>query len=212
MKITSLILKNGRVQVFVDDEYVFSCTQNFVVSNELHRDQELSREEFEILRGDAQYSIVEFKLFEYAARKANSPRELRDKVNRYCKKRFGFRPEETFFIKAFKKLDRIHLYSSKDAARNLTRKYIDFSKSRKFIFSKLVSKGFDKQEVLGVLDEEIKEDVVEDNLRRLLERKFNSLNKDKFKNDFELKQKLFQFGASKGFDFKVIKTIVDELV
>jgi regulatory protein len=211
MKITSLILKNNRVQIFIDDKYAFSATQNFVVDHRLFRDLELSETEFEEIKRKAQYSIVQYKLFEYASRLSHSPRELTQKVEKYCQKRFEFSPDEEFFKQAFKRLDELHLYDIKVVINILTQRYIARSKGKNYIYSKLLSKGFAKadfDEALKSLDSK----KLDEKLERLLEKKYNALSKKEFKDKFALKQKLYQFGMSKGYGFAEIKSVVEKLV
>jgi hypothetical protein len=53
MVISSLLYKNERVQVFVDNKYSFSCTTDFVLENRLFKDKEISEEQLDILKNKA---------------------------------------------------------------------------------------------------------------------------------------------------------------
>lgn len=211
MKITSLVLKHSRVQIFIDEQYAFSCTQNFVVDNRLYKDLELDEKEVEALRKSAQYSVVEFKLFEYAMRGRYSERELRRKVTRYCFNKFEFKPEEDFFQKAIGKAIRLHLFDPLQSVRNLTQLYLGRAKSKSYIRSQLLSKGFSKSDIESIVDAV---DVVrlQNNLKIILEKKYNSLIRNDKLDSYTLKQKLIQYGASKGYPFKDVKDTVLEIL
>lgn len=210
MKITLILRKNNRVQIFIDEEYSFSCTENFVIENRLYKDLELSSEELDILKSSAQYSIVELKMFEYATRGLYSKKELKQKTTKYCQKRFSFIPNDEFFEKVIKKLERLRIYNSKVSIKYLTQKYIAQSKGKRFIFSKLLSKGFEKEEIEEEL-ESIKTGNIEDKLQKLLEKKLKTLLKSHKGNDFALQQKLYKFGISRGYAYGEIKDVVDSL-
>jgi regulatory protein len=210
MKITSLQLKNNRVQVFVDEKYAFSCTQNFVVKRMLYSDKEVSVEELAELMVEAQRSIVEYKLAEYATRGLYSRRELSQKVDKYSQKRFGFVFEEDDMNAALKRLEDARLYDENMVVKALINAYTSRKKSRNYILSKLLSKGFGKKLVESFLEESNPQDFTE-NLKTILERKLPSIEK-KAKDKFELKQKLIQFASGKGFQYKDIKTVLDELL
>ena len=211
MKITSLFAKNSRIQVFVDEEYIFSCTENFVIKNGLYKDKEVTVEVLEELKNGAQYSILEYKLMDYVSRGYYSKKELRLKVIRYCQKRFEFTPNDEFFDEIFKKLESLQLYSSLYSAKMLTQNYISRSKGKNYISSKLYSKGFDKSDIEESLSP-IKEENLDRNLKGVLQRKLKTLDEKKFKNKFEIKQKLLKFGVGRGFSYGQAKKAVDEIL
>lgn len=204
MKITSLIGKNNRVQIFIDENYSFSCTENFVIDNRLFKDKELDQNELEILKSDAQYSIVEMKMFEYASRGLYSQKELIQKTTKYCRNKFDFTPQDEFFKKVIAKLERLKVFNTKNSIRYLTQKYISQSKGKTFIFSKLISKGFDKSEIQEELNNL---DIVnlEDKLEDLINKKFETLKKNQNLNKYELKQKVIKFALSRGYSYSEIK-------
>jgi SOS response regulatory protein OraA/RecX len=211
MKITGLKLKNGRVQVFIDEEYVFSCSQNFVVDNMLFREREISEEEFIELREKALQSIIEFKLIEYATKNRYSLSELRRKVNTYSLKKFKIPVSDNIFDTGVEKLKRAYLYDNDRIIRNWIEVYISRSKSLNHIKNKLIQKGFLKEDIQNILSTYESSETIKDNLRNLLEKKFNSL-KQKDLPLFELKQKLTHFAISKGFPYQKIKEFIQEML
>jgi regulatory protein len=210
MKITLLVLKNNRVQVFIDEEYAFSCTPNFVAGNRLYKDLELNEQEFEALKKRAQYSIIEFKLFEYAMRGRNSEFELKTKVSQYCMRRFDFKPDDDFLNTAIEKAKKIRLYNSNTVINNLAQLYLSKSKSKRFIYSKLISKRFNKEEIVEAI-ESLNEDKLDENLKKILGRKYDSLSRTE-SDRYKLKQKLIQFALGRGYPYKEIKEVVGEIM
>lgn len=211
MKITGLVLKNNRVQVFVDEEYAFSCTETFVVKNTLFRDLELTEEELANLRKGAQYSVIEFKLFEYAYRGRYSKVELKRKVSNYCLKKFDFKPEDEFLNKAIEKAMKIRLYSEEDAARNLVKLYTSRKKGSNYIYAKIISKGFAKDLIQEAI-KNISPETTESNLEQILQKKLESLRSaGKIENKFDLKRKLIEFGVRKGYSFKEVNGVISNL-
>lgn len=209
MQITSLTLKNNRVQVFVDDRYAFSCTQNFVVEHRLYREMVVD-DTFEELKYKAQLSIVEYKMIEYAMRARYSLKELQQKTTNYSKKRFDFTPNEEQFDKSFKKLVSLHLYNEETIIANWIKNYISKKKSKRFISGKLYLKGFNKDMINEQLDE-INEKPFQNNLEILIQKKKNSLE-SKDLNIHELRQKLTSFAVSKGYDYTLTKQIINKLL
>jgi regulatory protein len=210
MKITSLFLKNNRVQVFVDGEYVFSCTQNFVVQNRLYTDLEVTPESLADLMVRAQISIVEYKLAEYAARARYSRQELQRKVNRYSQKRFGFVLDQDAMNTSIEKLKSAYLFDEEAIIKSWVNNLLDRSKSKNFIQSKLIGKGFEKKAVEAAL-QAVKSEDFDENLKTLLEKKRVSIE-GKVKDRFELKQKLIKFAQAKGFQYAAIKNVLNEIL
>jgi regulatory protein len=210
MQISSLVLKNNRVQVFVDEQYVFSCTQNFVVKKTLYTGLELTNEELALLIVEAQRSIIEYKLVEYATGGLYAKRELAQKANRYAQKRFGFTLDPDEMTAALKKLEELRIYDETYVIKTLINAYTNRSKSQNYIKSKLMTKGFDKKTIEEFMEYTNPNDF-KVNLKNLLEKKRDIIS-PKVKDKFELKQKLIQFAGNKGFQYKDIKEVLEELL
>lgn len=210
MQISALKLKHGRVQVFVDEKYVFSCTQNFVVKHMLYVDKQYSVEKLAEVVVDAQRSIVEYKLAEYATGGLYSKKELAQKVNKYSQKRFEFIFNEHEMLDALNRLENSRLYDEIFIIKALINTYTARKKSKMYIKNKLLAKGFSKQSIESFL-EETKPEEFRENLRSILEKKLPTLT-SKTQNTFELRQKLTQFASGKGFQYKDIKDILDQIL
>ncbi len=210
MEITSLLLKHNRVQVFVDEQYSFSCTPNFVVKNLLFSGRKVDNNELATLIVNAQFGIVEYKLVEYAARGSYSKRELERKVNNYSQKKFEFVLDQQDMEKAFQKLEAALLYNSQSIIKSWINLYISRSKSKNYIRSKLIQKGFDKQEVDEILNTSSTQKF-DENLKTLIEKKIETL-RPKAKNEYDLKQKLIKFALGKGFGYKEVKELLAEML
>lgn len=206
MKITSLFLKNNRIQVFIDEKYFFSCTQNFMVQEKLYIGLELSQEELDKLKRKAEQSILEYKMIEYATRSRYSAKELARKVDNYAFKKFGFVVDEKIMQDFIKKLASLHLYNSKELTRRWIENYIFKKKSKTYIRAKLLAKGFDKSEIEEELNK-VKDEPFADNLQTLIEKKKIELERKKL-DKFEIKRKLIEFGLRKGYEYGEIKKVI----
>ena len=210
MKITSLIHKNSRVQVFIDEKYSFSCSVNFVIENQLHIGQILNDENLEKLRRLAYESIIKQKLVEYVYSGNYSKKELFRKINNYSKRRYNLEPESEIFEKKFKELIESRIYVEKTIISNLINLYLSKSKGKNFIIQKLIQKGFAKQdfgEILGEFDNKS----LNKKLKGYIEKKFESV-KNRAKDKYDLKQKLTTAAMSRGFDYKEIKVEVEKII
>ncbi len=210
MEITELLLKNNRVQVSVDGSYAFSCTQNFIVKNTIYVGKHVEFDEMEDLKIRAQKSILEYKVTEYASRNRYSPRELERKINIYAQKRYKTQIDHGSFLEILGKLQTSLLYDEKSIVQNWISNYLSRKKSRRYITSQLMGKGFNRQFIVEGLSQ-IRESTVEKNLRTLLERKKESI-KLKTDNKYELRQKLIKFSLSKGFTYKETNEVLGEIL
>jgi regulatory protein len=181
-----------------------------VVKKLLFSGRELDNLELAKLINEAQRSIVEYKLAEYASRGTYSKKELQRKVNNYSKKKFDFVLEQQAMEKAFAKLESELLYDSKSIVTSWINLYISRAKSKNYIRSKLISKGFEKNEIDETLNSSNTQKF-DENLKSQLEKKIKIL-RPKAKNEYDLKQKLIKFALGKGFGYKEVKEILGEMI
>jgi SOS response regulatory protein OraA/RecX len=210
MKITSLINKNYRVQIFIDEKYSFSSSINFVIENQLHVDKDLNDEELDRLKSLAYQSILKQKLLEYITSGNYSKKELFRKVNNYSKRRYNLEPSQELFDKKFKEVVDSKIYNENTIIQSLINLYLAKSKGRNFIVQKLIQKGFSKQqfeEILGSFDNED----LNKKLKGFLEKKLPSLQK-KAKDKYDLKSKLIKSAMDRGFDYREIKSEVEQIL
>lgn len=209
MKITALIEKNSRVQVFIDEKYSFSCSVNLVLENQLHVGFEISEEKRESLKKQAYESILKQKLIEYMMSGYYSRKELFRKINTYSKRRYNLESSEEVFKKKFEEIKKSRIYDEDIIILNLISLYLSKSKGRNFIVSKLLQKGFDKEKILEKIGKFEDKDL-NLKLKSFLEKKFDSLER-KSKDIYDLRQRLTKAAMSRGFDYKEIKGVVDNL-
>jgi regulatory protein len=206
VNVTDLKEKNNRLQVFIDNEYAFSCTMSFAADHRLYIGRLIEKDEYEELFQASQKSILKLKLMEYAIRGKYSPRELTTKLQTYALKKYKSKLDPEFVPRELETLRQQHLYSENSSINNLVQHYVFKSKGRQYILSKLMSKGFNKHDIEKLLLNVQGEDF-DKNLLRLLEKKKAGLKETE---PFKIKQKLIQYGIGRGYSFSDIQRILRE--
>lgn len=205
-KITALIAKNNRVQVWVDEDYSFSCSENFVIKHSLYVGKEYDQNEFFQLKEAAIQDILRLKLFEYASKIRYSKKELFRKVNLYAKKRFNLEIDQKQFEESFNKIVESGIYNEKQIINNWIYVYLDRGKGKRYIESKLIFKGFQKDEIAPQLAK-INQAQLNNRLKTFLEKK-RELLKKKSKDEYDLRNRLIKAAMAKGYDYKDIKELL----
>ena len=193
----------------MDNEYKFSCSFNFVLKEGLFIGMEVEKEQLQQLKEAAAKTILEQKLTEYAFRNKYSEKELRQKLKTYSMKKFGFELNQKDFEAKLKDLEKSNIYNPQNIISNFINLYIEKKKGQRFIQSKLFSKGFDKELIQKLLEEKDTRNYL-DPLKEFLQKKKPSLEK-KAKDKYDLRQRLIKAAMGRGFDYSLIKSVVDEI-
>jgi regulatory protein len=202
MVISSLLYKNERVQVFVDNKYSFSCTTDFVLENRLFKDKEISEEQLDILKNKAVEEALRIRLISYAYSKFSSKRELYDKLNTYSNKKFRKKVSKDDFSKYWKYIEEKGIYDEEKIVKALIKHYQEKKKGNRYIESLLLQKGYSKDIVKDLLKENIGEDPNE-TIKELIEKKLGKGDK----SDMKLKARVYRYVLSRGFDYEDISKV-----
>lgn len=187
--------RKNRYHIYIDEEYRFSCSGEFLAEKRLLKDSELDKEELETILNDLYWDDTRDYLVNIIARKDYTERELRTKlierktpgdiINRameYLIER-GFIDEERFLVDYL-------MYLKKK------RKY-----SRREIEQKVFKKGFSKDVMKN-----IKSLLADYNSSAVIE----SLTQKQIKRNRE-KEKIFSYLLRKGFDYEEVKKVWKQL-
>jgi regulatory protein len=202
MVISSLLYKNERVQVFVDNKYSFSCTTDFVLENRLFKDKEISEEQLDILKNKEVEEALRIRLISYAYSKFSSRRELYDKLNTYSNKKFRKKVSKDDFSKYWKYIEEKGIYDEEKIVKALIKHYQEKKKGNRYIESLLLQKGYSKDIVKDLLKENIGEDPNE-TIKELIEKKLGKGDK----SDMKLKARVYRYVLSRGFDYEDISKV-----
>jgi len=193
MKITKISLQKNKIRlnIFLENQYSFSCSKNDLIKFNLYEGLELNLIQFKLLREDCDLSFVYDKALNYILRRAHSKEELRTKL-----KNKGFLEE--VISKVLEKLESKQYLDDKEFVRVwiLERKRMKH-RSKKELYFELLKKGIKKEIIEEGLSYYQKEDEVLEALEIIKKKNYK-------KNDDEFK-KIYVFLSRKGFSYEVIK-------
>lgn len=205
-KITNIsVQKNNknRVNVYIDDEFAFACDMELVYRYKLSKDTNVDMDKIKEVLEEEEFISCRAYGLRVIERSHKTEKELIRKMqDREYKENIINR-----VIEIFKKYDYIN---DEKYAYMFARDKIK-TQGRVNIRQKLLMKGIDESivnEVISSLGEEEQYDTA----RRLAVKKYNLLS-SKESDSRVVRQKLFRFLVSKGYDFdlsnKVIKDVLD---
>jgi len=188
----------NRVNVYLDDEFGFGIDLDNFVLLHLKVDQELTEKEIEEIVKKAEYQKTLDKLLRFMMVRPRSKKEVRD----YFKRK---KVHESMHEKLFEKLKHLELLDDVKFAKWWVEQRANFKpKPKRILIQELRIKGIEK----GIVDEVLGEEVVDEEKMagELLDKKMY-----KWKNlpAREVKQKMSQYLAGKGFSWDVIEKVVD---
>jgi regulatory protein len=188
----------NRVNVYLDDKFGFGIDLDNFVLLHLKIDQELTEEEIEKIVKKAEFQKTLDKLLRFAMVRPRSEREITDYFRRK-------KVHESMHEKLLEKLEHLELINDAKFAKWWIDQRANFKpKPKRILIQELRIKGIDKE----IIDEVLGEEVVDEEkmAKDLLEKKAY-----KWKNlpAWEVRQKMSQYLAGKGFDWDVIQKVVD---
>lgn len=170
---------------------------------------EIEKDKLQQLKESAAKTILQMKLTEYSFRMRYSARELKQKLKIYSMKKFGFELSQKDFDAKLAELEKTGFYNEENIIKNFIESYIQKKKGKRFIQSKLIGKGFDKEKIEKLLNSKDDEELTEQ-LKIFLEKKKESISK-KAKDRYDLRQKLVKAAMGRGYDYGIIKKVIDEI-
>lgn len=187
--------RKNRYHIYIDEEYKFSCSGEFLAEKRLLKDSEISREELEVLLNDLYWDDTRDYLVNIIARKDYTERELRTKlIERKTPGDIIDRAME--YLKDRQFIDEKRFLSDYLAYLRKKGKY-----SRREIEQKVFKKGFSKdvmENIKSLLADYTSSTVIENLMEKQIKR-----NREK--------EKIFSYLLRKGFDYEEIKKVWKQL-
>jgi len=189
--------KKDRVNIYLDDKFGFGLDLENLVKLGLKVDQELTDEEIADIVKKAEFQKTLDKLLRFATLRPRSEKEIKDWLKRK-------KVHISLFDKLLKRLRQLSLLDDEKFAKWWVEQRQSFRPKPKRIMNyELRMKGVPKEIIEKVLGEEKIDE--EKMARELLKKKMY-----KWKNleGFELRQKMSQYLAQKGFSWEIVEKVV----
>ncbi len=189
--------KKDRVNIYLDDKFGFGIDLENFVKLGLKVDQELSDKEIEDIVKKAEFQKTLDKLLRFATLRPRSEKEIRLWLRRK-------KVHASLFSKLFDRLNHLELIDDEKFAKWWIEQRQSFRpKPKRILNNELIIKGINNEIIKKVLGEEKIDE--EKMARELIEKRAY-----KWKNleGFELKQKMSQYLAQKGFSWEIIEKVV----
>ncbi len=199
-----------RVNLFFDGRYAFSLSLDEVVKNSLRNGQQLSSETVSNLYLKSQYEKVLTRVLNLLSYRPRSYREIVDYLEKhFYKQNVSLVLKKKLREKIFQKLEELKLINDEVFAIWWVEQRLNFRpKGKRMLKAELLQKGVDSQIVIRVLSN-LNNQSLEKLAKNQAEKKLRSLKNKPF---MEQKRKLFSHLQRKGFDYRIIKNIIDELL
>jgi len=189
--------KKDRVNIYLDDKFGFGLDLENLVKLGLKVDQELTDEEIADIVKKAEFQKTLDKLLRFATLRPRSEKE----INLWLKRK---KAHESLHQKLFDRLNHLELIDDEKFAKWWVEQRQSFRpKPKRILNNELWIKGINNEIIKKVLgEEEINEEKM---ARELLKKKMY-----KWKNleGFELRQKMSQYLAQKGFSWEIVEKVV----
>lgn len=205
LKIKSIKSKNENTAIItLEDENVYFISKDIIYKNGLRKGDEITNEFInELIRENQKYYIKE-RAYRYLSRRMHSSYELKIKLlqKNYDKKLI----EEVLNELKEKKLINDKEFAGLYIDERLRKKKIGIVKIR----AELMKKGINRQIIDELLNGFETNDEMKENILLIAEKKLNQLKSRNLDNK-QIKQKLFSFLISKGYDFDLIKETINKI-
>lgn len=205
LKIKSIKSKNENTAIItLEDENVYFISKDIIYKNGLRKGDEITNEFInELIRENQKYYIKE-RAYRYLSRRMHSSYELKIKLlqKNYDKKLI----EEVLNELKEKKLINDKEFAGSYIDERLRKKKIGIVKIR----AELMKKGINRQIIDELLNGFETNDEMKENILLIAEKKLNQLKSRNLDNK-QIKQKLFSFLISKGYDFDLIQETINKI-
>ncbi len=206
MTITRVVKKDeNNVVVYLDNDEKLYLTYEVFMKNGLRKDSEIPEDHFQFLIRENQKFHIRQKAFSFIARRYHSIFEIRTKLRQ--KKYDKDLIEDTINnLIANKYLDDLE-FSKIFADENIRLKLWGKNK----IKAELMKRGVDAQTISEVINEKFPDGNDLENAIVLALKKYKALKKRNLEN-LKLKQKIYAFLSSRGYDYETSKDAVDKVI
>ena len=206
MKITRIVKKDEKnVIVYLDNNEKLILTYEILLKNGLRKNRDIPEDHFQFLIRENQKHHIKHKAFSYLGRRHHSAFEIRTKLRQ--KKYDRILIEEIINDLIAKKyiddLEFARLFADENIRLKL------WGKNK--IKGELIKRGVNQEIISQVLNEKFPEGNDLDNAVDLAWRKYKSLQRRNLE-EIKLKQKLYTFLSSRGYDYETSKEAVDKII
>ena len=193
----------GRFNIFVDGHYAFALSAEALVKAGLSIDQEITSVNIEKLIKDDEFGKTFDNSLKFISFRPRSEKELRSWFKR---KEVG---EETQKL-VVKKLKHLGFLNDEEFAKWWIEQRTEFHPSgSRLIKMELKQKGISEDIISGFMNDDLRFKNEKELAKRVLEKKLPRLKNYKGQ---ELRQKMQNLLAQRGFSWEVIKELVDSIV
>lgn len=202
MKISSIRIKKIYCDIYFDNGERLNIHKDVIINNNLYTNKSIDSDELDEIKKEDEYLRTKNSAFRILTRRSNSEAELIKKLRK-----------REYPISTVKKV--IDELKSKGYVNDLDFA-IRFSEMRlkKYgwnrVKQELYQKGISK-ELFTSIENEIETHPQEDELKEIALKKYNSLIKRE-NEPYKIKQKLFSYLVSRGYDFDDSKNIISNIV
>ena len=206
MKITRIVKKDEKnIVVYLDNDEKLFLTYEVLLKNGLRKDREIPADHFQFLIRENQKHHIKQKAFSYIGRRHHSAFEIRTKLRqkKYDKDLIEEIITDLMENKYVDDLEFARLFSDENIRLKL------WGKNK--IKGELIKRGVSQEIISQVLNEKFPEGNDLDNAAELAMKKHQSLQNRKL-DDMKLKQKLYAFLSSRGYDYETSKEAVEKII
>jgi len=202
--ISKILQKHNEVQIYSDDELLFTCTSNFVTDHRLFVGAEVAN--IENLQYEATLSLLESKLLGYCSKQLVNRHKANMQLKKYAQK-MDVKINENDIHAITDKFQSLYIINDEKYLKSKIEKYIALKKGANYIVQKLSQEGINRAEILESINAINSEGQMESNLKSILEKKKSILEK-KY-TGFDLRRRLINYGISSGFTMEQIKGFIN---
>jgi regulatory protein len=205
MKITKIEQQKNnpkRLNIFLNNEFCFGVSQEALINFSLKKDKEISKKERKEIINFEQKEQAWQKSLNYLSYRSRSKKEIVDYLE---KKEFN----KKVIKKTVEKLEKYSYINDQDFLKSWIDNRKRKGKGPKIIFGELIQKGFNKEKIeKGLMSCYNQADQV-----KVCQREGEKyLDKKKIEiNNYQDKQKLFRFLGQRGFDYDIIKEVLENI-
>lgn len=209
--ITKLKLQKNkkRVNLFLDNKFAFGLGLEKVTKLGLKKGQELKDKEVKDLFYSSQFEKIYFKTLNFLSYRPRSEKEILNylRKNLFIKQAIANEIKRKLQTKILKKLKKQKLLNDYQFAEWwVGQRLAHRPRGKMFLKAELLQKGIEKEIIDRVLST-INNQQLEILAGKIIDKKMKFYKK---LPELKLKQKLFSHLARRGFDFSIIKKLIDE--
>lgn len=205
--VTKLVKKNNYVQIFIDETYFCSVTEDTLAGYRLFVGKSLDDSLQDTLQKQSNIDKLYNKLLRLISTKLYSRKELIKQLKEYANK-FEIDYDESIIESLLTKVSGLELFNERKNMQTICTNYQNKNKGKNYISQKLFEKGFPK-DIIKELITDIHTD--KSDIDALLEKKYQTLKKSE-PDKRKIQEKLTRFGLGRGFSYDELKEPIKRIL